>query len=194
MNIQMNRNVGRVLLTGACAAALAAGTALPAFAVQQTGTTNVTYSSSQQVPGTNGWGFEIPTSIPFGADKSVAVDASVNLYNTSPGGSVDQIPDANIPASGVSLSVQSTNGFKLQKAGSVPDPVEYQIVYSGAATSPSVTLSSTTGTTKTEIGTFTKANFSSTGVATRTGDAKESGSHTDTLTFSYDDSTTTPAP
>ena len=66
MDVKMNRNMGRVLLATACAAALTVGTAVPAFAVNQSGTTSVTYSSSQQVPGTNGWGFELPTSIPFG--------------------------------------------------------------------------------------------------------------------------------
>ena len=55
MDVKMNRNMGRVLLATACAAALTVGTAVPAFAVNQSGTTSVTYSSSQQVPGTNGW-------------------------------------------------------------------------------------------------------------------------------------------
>ena len=105
MDVKMNRNMGRVLLATACAAALTVGTAVPAFAVNQSGTTSVTYSSSQQVPGTNGWGFEIPTSIPFGADKSVTVDASVNLYNTTPGGSVDQI--TTLPAGGAKLWLES---------------------------------------------------------------------------------------
>ena len=46
MRIKTNRNMGRILLAGACAAALAAGSAVPAFAVdEKTGTTNVTYSS-----------------------------------------------------------------------------------------------------------------------------------------------------
>ena len=67
MRIKTNRNMGRILLAGACAAALAAGSAVPAFAVdeEKTGTTNVTYSSSRQVPGTNGWGFEIPHRHPL---------------------------------------------------------------------------------------------------------------------------------
>ena len=46
MRIKTNRNMGRILLAGACAAALAAGSAVPAFAVdEKTGTTNVTYLS-----------------------------------------------------------------------------------------------------------------------------------------------------
>lgn len=46
MDVKMNRNMGRVLLATACAAALTVGTAVPAFAVNQSGTTSVTYSSS----------------------------------------------------------------------------------------------------------------------------------------------------
>ena len=53
MDVKMNRNMGRVLLATACAAALTVGTAVPAFAVNQSGTTSVTYSSPQPlVPGT----------------------------------------------------------------------------------------------------------------------------------------------
>lgn len=185
MNIKTNRNVGRVLLAGACAAALAVGSAVPAFAADQTGTTNVTYSSSQQVPGTNGWGFEIPTSIPFGSDKAVTVDATVNLYNTVPGGSVDQI--TTLPAGGAKLYLASANGFKLQKAAAPLDPVTYEIAYTGTAVTTAKFDEAIT--TKTEVGTFTKANSTATGTAKRTGDAKESGSHTDTLTFSYEDTT-----
>ncbi len=183
MNIKMNRNMGRVLLAGACAAALAVGSAVPAFADDQSGTTNVTYSSSQQVPGTNGWGFEIPTSIPFGADKSVTVDASVNLYNTTPGASVDQI--ATLPAGGAKLYLESANGFTLKKGSS--DPVNYEIAYTGTAVSKALFDQSVTA--KTAIGTFTKANHTATGVATRTSDATEGGAHSDTLTFSYEDQT-----
>lgn len=193
MRIKTNRNMGRILLAGACAAALAAGSAVPAFAAPQTGTTNVTYSSSQQVPGTNGWGFEIPTAIPFGHDKSVTVDASVNLYNTTPGSSVDQIPDADFPTGGVELSLQSANGFKLQKAAAPLDPVAYKITYAGAAVTQQV-FDTTVGSTKTVIGKFTKTNHTAVGTAERVGDAGESGSHTDTLTFSYDDSKTNPLP
>ncbi|MRX82677.1 hypothetical protein [Eggerthella guodeyinii] len=189
MNIKMNRNVGRILLTGACAAALTVGAAAPAFAVEQTGTTNVTYSSSQQVPGTNGWGFEIPTSIPFGPDKAVGVDATVNLYNTTPGGSVDQIPDQDFPNAGVKLALKSANGFKLQKSTAPLDPVAYEIAYTGTGVTTQK-FDTTTGTAKTDIGTFTKTNSTAVGVAKRTGDAAESGSHTDTLTFSYDDAKT----
>ena len=183
MNIKTNRNVGRVLLAGACAAALAVGSAVPAFAASQTGTTNVTYSSSQQVPGTNGWGFEIPTSIPFGSDKSVTVDASVNLYNTTPGGSVDQI--TTLPAGGAKLWLESANGFQLKKGG--VDPVDYEIAYTGGGVSTAKFDKAIK--TKTAVGTFDKTNHTATGTATRTGDAKESGSHTDALTFSYDDAT-----
>ncbi|WP_418253532.1 hypothetical protein [Gordonibacter urolithinfaciens] len=183
MNIKMNRNMGRVLLAGACAAALAVGSAVPAFADDQSGTTNVTYSSSQQVPGTNGWGFEIPTSIPFGADKSVTVDASVNLYNTTPGASVDQI--ATLPAGGAKLYLESANGFTLKKGSS--DPVNYEIAYTGTAVTKALFDQSVT--VKTAIGTFTKANHTATGVATRTSDATEGGAHSDTLTFSYEDQT-----
>ena len=183
MNIKMNSNMGRVLLAGACAAALAVGSAVPAFADDQSGTTNVTYSSSQQVPGTNGWGFEIPTSIPFGADKSVTVDASVNLYNTTPGASVDQI--ATLPAGGAKLYLESANGFTLKKGSS--DPVNYEIAYTGTAVSKALFDQSVTA--KTAIGTFTKANHPATGVATRTSDATEGGAHSDTLTFSYEDQT-----
>lgn len=43
--------------------------------------------------------------------------------------------------------------------------------------------------TKAAIGTFDKTNPSAAGVAKRTGDAKEGGAHTDTLTFSYEDTT-----
>lgn len=156
---------------------------MPAFADDQSGTTNVTYSSSQQVPGTNGWGFEIPTSIPFGADKSVTVDASVNLYNTTPGASVDQI--ATLPAGGAKLYLESANGFTLKKGSS--DPVNYEIAYTGTAVSKALFDQSVTA--KTAIGTFTKANHTATGVATRTSDATEGGAHSDTLTFSYEDQT-----
>lgn len=183
MNIKMNRNMGRVLLAGACAAALVVGSAVPAFAADQSGTTNVTYSSSQQVPGTNGWGFEIPTSIPFGADKSVTVDASVNLFNTTPGGSVDQI--TTLPVGGAKLHLQSANGFTLMKGAS--DPVNYEITYTGGGVSKALFDQSVT--TKTAIGTFDKTNHTATGVATRTGDATEGGAHSDTLTFSYEDQT-----
>ena len=186
MRIKTNRNMGRILLAGACAAALAAGSAVPAFAVdEKTGTTNVTYSSSQQVPGTNGWGFEIPTAIPFGHDKSVTVDASVNLCNMTPGGSVDQIPEADFPTGGVELSLQSANGFQLQKA--------YKISYEGAAVTKQL-FDTNVGQTKTVIGKFTKTDHTAVGTAERVGDAGESGSHTDTLTFSYDASNTTPIP
>ena len=171
MDVKMNRNMGRVLLATACAAALTVGTAVPAFAVNQSGTTSVTYSSSQQVPGTNGWGFEIPTSIPFGADKSVTVDASVNLYNTTPGGSV---------------WLESANVFMLQKGSA--DPVGYEIAYTGGGVTTSKFDNATTKT-KAAIGTFDKTNPSAAGVAKRTGDAKEGGAHTDTLTFSYEDTT-----
>lgn len=185
MNIKTNRNVGRVLLAGACAAALAVGSAVPAFAASQNGTTNVTYSSSQQVPGTNGWGFEIPTSIPFGSDKAVTVDASVNLYNTTPGGSVDQI--TTLPQGGAKLWLESANGFQLQKSAAPLDPVTYEIAYTGTAVTTAKFDQAIK--TKTELGTFTKTNNTAVGTAKRTGDAKESGSHTDTLTFSYDDTT-----
>lgn len=200
MNVKTNRNMGRVLLAGACAAALTVGSAAPAFAAPQSGTTSVTYSSSQQIPGTNGWGFEVPTAIPFGSDKAVTVDASVNLYNTVPGGSVDQI--TTLPIGGAKLYVKSTNGFTLNKTGDV-DPVAYQIVYQqigekagGGAIDP-VTLNAATGKTKTLIGTFDKKQDSpakadssrAAGTASRLADAKESGAHSDTLTFSYDDET-----
>ena len=194
MRIKTNRNMGRILLAGACAAALAAGSAVPAFAVdEKTGTTNVTYSSSQQVPGTNGWGFEIPTAIPFGHDKSVTVDASVNLCNMTPGGSVDQIPEADLPTGGVELSLQSANGFQLQKAAAPLDPVAYKISYEGAAVTKQL-FDTNVGQTKTVIGKFTKTDHTAVGTAERVGDAGESGSHTDTLTFSYDASNTTPIP
>ena len=149
MDVKMNRNMGRVLLATACAAALTVGTAVPAFAVNQSGTTSVTYSSSQQVPGTNGWGFEIPTSIPFGADKSVTVDASVNLYNTTPGGSVGQID--KLPAGGAKLYLESANGFQLQKAAAPLDPVAYKISYEGAAVTKQL-FDTNVGQTKTVIG------------------------------------------
>ena len=184
MDVKMNRNMGRVLLATACAAALTVGTAVPAFAVNQSGTTSVTYSSSQQVPGTNGWGFEIPTSIPFGADKSVTVDASVNLYNTTPGGSVDQI--TTLPAGGAKLWLESANVFMLQKGSA--DPVGYEIAYTDGGVTTSKFDNATTKT-KAAIGTFDKTNPSAAGVAKRTGDAKEGGAHTDTLTFSYEDTT-----
>ena len=183
MRIKTNRNMGRILLAGACAAALAAGSAVPAFAAPQQGTTSVTYSSSQQVPGTNGWGFEIPTSIPFGADKSVTVDASVNLCNMTPGGSVDQI--TTLPAGGAKLHLESANGFKLQKG--TEDPVDYEIAYTGGGVTKA--KFDKTVTVKTAIGTFDKTNHTATGTAKRTGDAKEGGAHTDTLTFSYEDTT-----
>ena len=128
MDVKMNRNIGRVLQATACAAAQTVGTAVPAFAVNQSGTTSVTYSSSQQVPGTNGWGFEIPTSIPFGTNKDTTVDASVNLYNTTPGGSVGQID--KLPAGGAKLYLESANGFQLQKG--TEDPVDYEIASTGA--------------------------------------------------------------
>ena len=185
MNIKMNSTVERILLAGACTAALVAGSAVPAFAADQSGDTNVTYSSSQQVPGTNGWGFEIPTSIPFGADKSVTVDATVNLYNTVPGGSVDQI--TTLPAGGAKLYLESANGFKLQKAAAPFDPVTYEIAFTGGGVTKA--KFDETVATKTAIGTFDKTNHTATGVAKRTGDATESGSHTDTLTFSYEDTT-----
>ena len=160
MDVKMNRNMGRVLLATACAAALTVGTAVPAFAVNQSGTTSVTYSSSQQVPGTNGWGFEIPTSIPFGADKSVTVDASVNLYNTTPGGSVDQI--TTLPAGGAKLWLESANVFMLQKGSA--DPVGYEIAYTGGGVTTSKFDNATTKT-KAAIGTFDKTNPSAAGVA-----------------------------
>ena len=183
MDVKMNRNMGRVLLATACAAALTVGTAVPAFAVNQSGTTSVTYSSSQQVPGTNGWGFEIPTSIPFGTNKDTTVDASVNLYNTTPGGSVGQID--KLPAGGAKLYLESANGFQLQKG--TEDPVDYEIAYTGAGVTKA--KFDKTVTAKTAIGTFDKTNPSAAGVAKRTGDAKEGGAHTDTLTFSYEDTT-----
>lgn len=186
MNIKMNRNMGRVLLAGACAAALAVGSAVPAFAAEQTGTTNVTYSSSTQVPGTNGWGFEIPTAIPFGQDKSVTVDASVSLYNTTPGASVGQI--TTLPAGGAKLYLKSANGFKLMTAAN-GDGVDYQIVYEGTAVGQQPKTFDKAITDKTEIGTFTIDNYSATGTATRMANAMEGGAHTDTLTFSFDDST-----
>lgn len=191
MRIKTNRNVGRILLAGACAAALAAGSAVPAFAVEKSGTTNVTYSSSSHIPGTKGWGFEIPTSIPFGIDKLVAVDATVNLYNINPGSTVDDIPDADIPASGVKLHLKSANGFKLQKADGAPDPVAYRITYTDSSTTPVTpnVFDESTGAAGKAIGTFTKENHTMKGEALRTGNAKESGVHVDTLTFSYDDET-----
>lgn len=191
MRIKTNRNMGRILLAGACAAALAAGSAVPAFAAPQSGTTNVTYSSSSHIPGTKGWGFEIPTAIPFGVDKLVGVDATVNLYNTNPGGTVDQIPDADIPASGVKLHLKSANGFKLQKAEGALDPVAYQITYTDTSTAQPTTnvFDESTGATGKAIGTFTKANHTMKGEALRTGNAGQSGVHTDMLTFSYNDET-----
>lgn len=185
MNIKTNRNMGRILLAGACAAALAVGSAVPAFAADTTGKTNVTYSSSQQIPGTNGWGFEIPTAIPFGADKSLTVDASVNLYNTVPGGSIEQIPDGQFPTAGAKLFLASQNGFQLKTTAN-DDAVAYEIGFTGTGVT-TTKFDSAVGTTKTEVGTFTKANNSAKGTATRTGDAAKSGSHTDVLTFSYDD-------
>lgn len=188
MNIKMNRNMGRILLAGACAAALAVGSAVPAFAAEQRGTTSVTYSSSTAIPGTNGWGFEIPTAIGFGTDKTVTVDASVNLFNTTPGGTVDQI--TTLPQGGAKLYLASANGFKLQKAVAPLDPVDYEIAY----TSPSggtITTAKFDQTVKAKaaIATFTKSDNAATGVATRTGDATEGGAHSDTLTFSYEDQT-----
>lgn len=191
MDVKMNRNMGRVLLAGACAAALAVGTAAPAFAATQTGTAQVTYSSSQQVPGANGWGFEIPTSIPFTADKAVTVDASVNLYNTTPGGSVDQIPDKQFPQGGVDLKLKSQNGFTLVKTGG-GDAVDYEISYAVFGGGTTKFDKTTPGTNEQVIGTFTKTNNKMAGTATRTTDAQESGAHSDTLTFSYDDAITRP--
>ena len=185
MNIKTNRNMGRILLAGACAAAMAVGSAVPAFAADKTATTNVTYSSSQQIPGTNGWGFEIPTAIPFGADKAITVDASVNLYNTVPGGSIQQIPDSQFPTTGAKLFLESQNGFELNTATS-DDAVAYEIGFTGTGVT-TVKFDKAIGKTKTEVGTFTKTNNSAKGVATRTGDAAKSGSHTDVLIFSYDD-------
>ena len=101
------------------------------------------------MPGTNGWGFEIPTSIPFGADKSVTVDASVNLYNTTPGGSVDQI--TTLPAGGAKLWLESANVFMLQKGSA--DPVGYEIAYTGGGVTTSKFDNATTKT-KAAIGTF----------------------------------------
>jgi len=49
MDVKMNSDMGRVLLVSACAAALTVRTDVPAFAANQSSTTSVTCSSSQQV-------------------------------------------------------------------------------------------------------------------------------------------------
>ena len=72
----------------------------------------------------------------------MTVDASVNLYNTTPGGSVDQI--TTLPAGGAKLWLESANVFMLQKGSA--DPVGYEIAYTGGGVTTSKFDNATTKT------------------------------------------------
>lgn len=196
METKTSRKVTNMILAGACAAALAVGSAVPALAAEVDGRTNVSYNTLNIVPGTATWGVQIPSGIVFTADQSKGEQADVKLVEIDPGtGAITPgtgLDNSVLPGSSggtggkVDVSVQSANAMKLTLTGGT-DPVPYQVVYRGSLLAGPVTVNDGA---KTVIASLDETNDTATGVAHRLGAGASDGAHTDVLTYSYDNGVT----
>lgn len=221
MELSTSKKVGRMILTGACAAALALGTAIPAFAApdaNHTAPTDVTYNPNTIVPGAGNWGVEIPRAIAFSTDINQTSAATIRLINTDePTASVVAGSGpalSHFPGAGVKIGMWSQGGLQMTTDSQVPgkdnDPVAYTLSFAGAGNTSPVAFhskldSSSTGTdvipsanTSTGgyvVGTLTTKSVTdsaATITARRTTVAQKPVPHKDLLTFGYKADGTTP--
>ncbi|MGL9971915.1 hypothetical protein IGI80_002849 [Enterococcus sp. DIV1420a] len=126
----------------------------------------VTYHNYNQIPDPTNpdnpdWILQVPASIEF-TNVYKEEDASIKLV---PRGA------AALPANGVKVEVQSTNAYKLKKAGATD--VAYSLAYDATFT----------GAVKTEVGVLTTATPEKAGLAKLLGQGHKVGDYTDNLTY-----------
>lgn len=157
----------RMLIGAFAMVMMIAGATSGVFAASQSGTTEVMYENTNEIPDPDDpnapkWSVKIPSKIEF-SDTTRRVDASVELVSIDGGA---------LPATDVLISVESMNGYKLNLA-TKDDEVAYSLIYAG----------NTMTNTVTEVGKLNDTNVKISGEAILKGSAKKPGNHTDYLTF-----------
>lgn len=147
MELKMKKAT-RVVIAGACAAALALGAALPAFADGEdpkSGTTKVSYNTSTTIDTNVGWVVRIPSSLSFDlatAKTGVDVKVAIASKTSAPLQSLTDFPGyvastgAGVaPTYGtVDVHVTSKNNMQL-KLESGADPLQYTLTSPDGKTS-----------------------------------------------------------